>query len=43
MARGEAKVNGQHLTAGDAAAFAPGEAIEVTDTQGAEILLFDLA
>ncbi|WP_431023971.1 pirin family protein [Halomonas sp. H5] len=43
MARGEAKVNGQHLTAGDAAAFAPGEPIEVTDTQGAEILLFDLA
>lgn len=43
IARGEAEVNGQRLSAGDAAAFEPGEAIEVTGKDNAEVLLFDLA
>ncbi|MEQ6917578.1 pirin family protein [Halomonas aquatica] len=43
MARGEAMVNGQRLSAGDAAAFQPGESIEVEGIEGSEILLFDLA
>ena len=43
VARGEAEVNGERLSAGDAAAFKPGEAIEVVGTQHAEILLFDMA
>lgn len=43
MARGEAKVNGQRLSAGDAAAFQPGEPIEVVGIEASEILLFDLA
>ncbi|PMR66993.1 pirin family protein [Halomonas heilongjiangensis] len=43
VARGEAEINGQPLTAGDAAAFQPGEPIEVKGRQASEILLFDLA
>ncbi|MDW7748327.1 pirin family protein [Halomonas sp.] len=43
MARGEAEVNGQRLSAGDAAAFQPGEPIEVVGIEASEILLFDLA
>ena len=43
VARGEAEVNGERLSAGDAAAFKPGEAIEVVGKQHAEILLFDMA
>ncbi|APE32343.1 quercetin 2,3-dioxygenase [Halomonas aestuarii] len=43
MARGEATVNGQRLSAGDAAAFEPGEPIEVVGIEASEILLFDLA
>lgn len=43
VARGEAKVNGQHLSAGDAAAFQPGEPIVVVGIEASEILLFDLA
>jgi redox-sensitive bicupin YhaK (pirin superfamily) len=43
MARGEASVNGQRLSAGDAAAFEPGEPIEVVGIEASEILLFDLA
>ena len=43
MARGKAKVNGQPLAAGDAAAFQPDEPIEVVGIEASEILLFDLA
>ncbi|QEM83740.1 pirin family protein [Halomonas binhaiensis] len=43
VARGEAEVNGQRFSAGDAAAFEPGEAIEVSGKDNAEVLLFDLA
>ncbi|USZ51106.1 pirin family protein [Halomonas sp. DN3] len=43
IARGEARVNGQSLSAGDAAAFEPGEPIEVVGIEASEILLFDLA
>lgn len=43
MARGEATVNGHRLSAGDAAAFEPGEPIEVVGIDASEILLFDLA
>lgn len=43
MVRGEAEVNGQQLSAGDAAAFQPGEPIEVVGIEASEILLFDLA
>ncbi|KGE77221.1 pirin family protein [Halomonas salina] len=43
MARGEAQVNGQSLSAGDAAAFEPGEPIEVVGIEASEVLLFDLA
>ena len=43
VAHGEADVNGERLSAGDAAAFKPGEAIEVVGKQHAEILLFDMA
>lgn len=43
VARGEAEVNGERLSAGDAAAFKPGEVIEVVGKQHAEILLFDMA
>lgn len=43
IARGECEVNGQRLSAGDAAAFQPGEPIEVVGIEASEILLFDLA
>lgn len=43
IARGKAEVNGQPLAAGDAAAFQPGEPIEVVGIEASEILLFDLA
>lgn len=43
MVRGEAEVNGQQLSAGDAAAFQPDEPIEVVGIEASEILLFDLA
>jgi len=43
LVRGEAEINGQRLSAGDAAAFQPGEAIEAVGAKDAELLLFDLA
>lgn len=43
LARGSAEVNGVRLQAGDAAAFEPGEAIELAAADEAEALLFDLA
>ena len=43
LVRGEAEINGQRLSAGDAAAFQPGETIEVVGVTEAELLLFDLA
>ncbi len=43
VATGEAEVNGELLSAGDAAAFSPGERIEVIGRRDAELLLFDLA
>jgi quercetin 2,3-dioxygenase len=42
VARGKVEVNGQALSAGDAAAFEPGEVIDVTGREDAELLLFDL-
>ncbi len=43
VAKGEAVVNGEELSAGDAAAFSPGERIDVVGQRDAELLLFDLA
>lgn len=43
VAKGKAVVNGEVLSAGDAAAFSPGESIEVAGQQDAELFLFDLA
>jgi len=43
VVRGEAEINGQRLSAGDAAAFEPGETIEAMGLEDAELLLFDLA
>ena len=43
VARGKIELDGQELSAGDAAAFEPGEAIDVTGREDAELLLFDLA
>nr|WP_298249285.1 pirin family protein [uncultured Halomonas sp.] len=43
VAKGEAVVNGEVLSAGDAAAFSPGEQIDVVGQRDAELLLFDLA
>ncbi|MCM5704847.1 pirin family protein [Larsenimonas salina] len=43
VARGAAEVNGQRLSAGDAAAFQPGEPITVIGLDASEVLLFDLA
>ena len=43
VVRGEAEINGQRLSAGDAAAFQPGETIEAVGVKASEILLFDLA
>jgi redox-sensitive bicupin YhaK (pirin superfamily) len=42
-ARGRIRLNGESLKAGDAAAFEPSEAIELTGEDTAEVLLFDLA
>lgn len=42
VAKGEAVINGKMLAAGDAAAFSPGEPIEVAGQRDAELLLFDL-
>lgn len=42
VAKGEAVINGEVLAAGDAAAFSPGEPIEVAGQRDAELLLFDL-
>lgn len=43
VVRGEAQINGQRLSAGDAAVFQPGAAIEAVGVKASEILLFDLA
>ncbi|MCM2972907.1 pirin family protein [Larsenimonas suaedae] len=43
VARGTAEINGQRLSAGDAAAFQPGEPITVIGHDASEVLLFDLA
>lgn len=43
VVRGTAEVNGQKLEAGDAAAFEPGETIDLTGRSDSEVLLFDLA
>lgn len=42
VSRGEARVNGRRLVAGDAASFEPGEPLEVVGIEAAEVLLFDL-
>ena len=42
IALGKVEVNGQSLTAGDAALFDADEAIEIKAIDGAEVLLFDL-
>lgn len=43
VVKGEVEVNGEQLSTGDAAAFQPGEHVNVTGKQAAEVLLFDLA
>ncbi|MBY6208674.1 MULTISPECIES: pirin family protein [Halomonas] len=43
VAKGEVAVNGQLMSAGDAAAFEPGEEVRVVGIAAAEVLLFDLA
>lgn len=43
LARGSAQVNGAQLQAGDAAAFQPGEVVQLENGDKAEVLLFDLA
>ena len=43
LVRGELKVNGQALRTGDAAVMADETQIELSDAQGAEVLVFDLA
>jgi redox-sensitive bicupin YhaK (pirin superfamily) len=43
VARGEARVNGQLLSAGDAAAITGEEGVSIEGTTGGEVLLFDLA
>jgi redox-sensitive bicupin YhaK (pirin superfamily) len=43
LVRGELKVNGQALQTGDAAVMANETLIELSDAQGAEVLVFDLA
>jgi hypothetical protein len=42
VARGEISVNGQHLKAGDGAAFRDEPVIAISDGKDAEILLFDM-
>ena len=43
LVRGALKVNGQALSTGDAAVMADETLIELSDAQGAEVLVFDLA
>jgi redox-sensitive bicupin YhaK (pirin superfamily) len=43
LVRGALKVNGQALQTGDAAVMADEAQIELSDAQGAEVLVFDLA
>ncbi|RUR30450.1 pirin family protein [Vreelandella andesensis] len=43
VVKGSVDVNGETLSAGDAAAFQSGETFDVTGGQAAEVLLFDLA
>lgn len=43
VVKGAVDVNGETLSAGDAAAFQPGEAFSATGVEAAEVLLFDLA
>ena len=43
LVRGVLKVNGQALSTGDAAVMADETRIELSDAQGAEVLVFDLA
>ncbi len=43
MARGRARVNGQELGAGDAAALSDEGAVSIEGVDGAEVLVFDLA
>jgi quercetin 2,3-dioxygenase len=43
VARGQIKVNGQDLAAGDAAALAGEDRVQLSDGKGAEVLVFDLA
>lgn len=43
VVNGEMEVNGETLSAGDAAAFEPEEAINLTGKEAGEVLLFDLA
>lgn len=43
LVKGGLEVNGQRLNTGDAAAFSPGETIELSCPDDAEVLLFDLA
>lgn len=43
IARGEAKINGQPLKAGDALALSEEAAVEIAGTKQAEVLVFDLA
>jgi quercetin 2,3-dioxygenase len=43
VARGEVKLNGKDLAAGDGAALSEEKAIELTGNRDAEVLVFDLA
>lgn len=43
VVKGEMEVNGETLSAGDAAAFSPDETISLTGKAAGEVLLFDLA
>lgn len=43
VVNGEMEVNGETLSAGDAAAFTPEETINLTGKEAGEVLLFDLA
>ncbi|TVP43774.1 MAG: pirin family protein [Halomonas sp.] len=43
VVKGEMDINGETLSTGDAAAFKPSDAINLTGKQAGEVLLFDLA
>ncbi|MBZ5487651.1 pirin family protein [Halomonas aquamarina] len=43
VVKGALEVNGERLSAGDAAAFQPGERLSVTGKEASDVLLFDLA